>query len=40
MHPFVEHDIALRVNGTTRQVRTDVRATLLDVLRERLGLTA
>ena len=39
MHPFVEHDIALRVNGTTRQVRTDVRATLLDVLRERLGLT-
>ncbi len=39
MTPSVEHEIALRVNGTTYQVRTDVRTTLLDLLREHLGLT-
>jgi xanthine dehydrogenase YagT iron-sulfur-binding subunit len=32
-------DIALRVNGEERRLRVDVRATLLDVLRERLDLT-
>ncbi|MFI6291338.1 (2Fe-2S)-binding protein [Nonomuraea sp. NPDC050790] len=30
--------ITLRVNGAGRQVRVDARATLLDVLREQLGL--
>lgn len=39
MHPPAEHEIVLRVNGTRYQVRTDVRSTLLDLLRERLGLT-
>ena len=38
MTPSVEHEIALRVDGTTYQVRTDVRTTLLDLLREHLGL--
>ncbi len=32
-------DIALRVNGEERRVRIDPRTTLLDLLRERLGLT-
>jgi xanthine dehydrogenase YagT iron-sulfur-binding subunit len=32
-------EIALTVNGEQRQLEVDVRATLLDVLRERLGLT-
>lgn len=33
------HDIELTVNGVTRRVQTDVRSTLLDLLRERLELT-
>jgi xanthine dehydrogenase YagT iron-sulfur-binding subunit len=32
-------DITLRVNGEERRLNTDVRATVLDVLRERLDLT-
>src|SRR5262245_30525731 len=32
-------EITLRVNGATRQLSVDTRTTLLDVLRERLGLT-
>jgi xanthine dehydrogenase YagT iron-sulfur-binding subunit len=32
-------DITLRVNGEERRLTTDVRATVLDVLRERLDLT-
>ena len=32
-------NIELTVNGVRRQISVDVRATLLDVLRERLGLT-
>lgn len=39
MHPWIEQEITLRVNRTTYQVRTDVRVTLLDLLREQLGLT-
>ncbi len=31
--------ITLRVNGPVRQLSVDTRATLLDALRERLGLT-
>jgi xanthine dehydrogenase YagT iron-sulfur-binding subunit len=31
--------VALRVNGNTHRLRLDPRATLLDTLRERLGLT-
>jgi xanthine dehydrogenase YagT iron-sulfur-binding subunit len=34
-----EADITLMVNGTSRTVRVDPRVTLLDALRERLGLT-
>lgn len=34
-----EHTIELSINGTTRIVQTDVRSTLLDLLRERLGFT-
>src|SRR3954464_6341484 len=32
-------DIVLRVNGTEHRLNVDVRATVLDVLRERLDLT-
>jgi xanthine dehydrogenase YagT iron-sulfur-binding subunit len=32
-------DIAIRVNGTDRAVSVDPRTSLLDLLRERLGLT-
>lgn len=32
-------DLALRVNGCTRRLRLDSRVTLLDALREHLGLT-
>jgi xanthine dehydrogenase YagT iron-sulfur-binding subunit len=32
-------DITLRINGRTHQLAVDTRAVLLDVLRERLGLT-
>jgi xanthine dehydrogenase YagT iron-sulfur-binding subunit len=32
-------EIALRVNGAERQLRIDIRTTLLDALRERLGIT-
>jgi xanthine dehydrogenase YagT iron-sulfur-binding subunit len=32
-------DLALRINGERREVAVDTRATLLDVLREQLGLT-
>ena len=32
-------DLALQINGERREVTVDTRATLLDVLRERLGLT-
>src|SRR5262249_21206346 len=35
----MELTIMLRVNGTKRRLPVDTRATLLDVLRERLGLT-
>jgi xanthine dehydrogenase YagT iron-sulfur-binding subunit len=35
----MDHDISLRVNGATYQVSVDTRTTLLDALRERLGLT-
>src|SRR6476646_2440902 len=35
----MDQEITLRVNGTTRSVLVDTRTTLLDVLRERLGLT-
>ncbi|MBI3216348.1 MAG: 2Fe-2S iron-sulfur cluster binding domain-containing protein [Mycobacterium sp.] len=31
--------VRLRVNGAQREVNADIRSTLLDVLRERLGLT-
>ena len=31
--------VRLRVNGVLRELRLDPRVTLLDVLRERLGLT-
>jgi xanthine dehydrogenase YagT iron-sulfur-binding subunit len=34
-----ELDVVLRVNGSPRQLRLDARASLLDTLRERLGLT-
>jgi xanthine dehydrogenase YagT iron-sulfur-binding subunit len=34
-----EVDVALRVNGRERSVRIDPRASLLDTLRERMGLT-
>src|SRR6266704_2571529 len=32
-------EITLRVNGTTHRLSVDTRTTLLDALRERLGLT-
>jgi xanthine dehydrogenase YagT iron-sulfur-binding subunit len=35
----MELEIALRVNGTTHPLTVDTRATLLDALRERLGIT-
>jgi xanthine dehydrogenase YagT iron-sulfur-binding subunit len=35
----VDVEITLRVNGTARRISVDTRTTLLDVLRERLGLT-
>jgi xanthine dehydrogenase YagT iron-sulfur-binding subunit len=35
----VEVEIALRVNGEEHRLAVDVRATLLDLLREHLGLT-
>jgi xanthine dehydrogenase YagT iron-sulfur-binding subunit len=35
----MELEITLRVNGTVRQLSVDTRTTLLDALRERLGLT-
>jgi xanthine dehydrogenase YagT iron-sulfur-binding subunit len=35
----MELEITLQVNGTARQLTVDTRTTLLDVLRERLGLT-
>ena len=34
-----DHRIRLKINGVSRDVDTDVRSTLLDLLRERLGLT-
>ncbi len=34
-----QHDITLRVNETTHRLAVDVRTTLLDLLRERIGLT-
>ncbi|OBI14384.1 (2Fe-2S)-binding protein [Mycobacterium sp. E2497] len=39
MEAAAECEIALGVNGTTHRVLVDVRTTLLDLLRERLGLT-
>jgi xanthine dehydrogenase YagT iron-sulfur-binding subunit len=35
----MELEITLQVNGTARQLTVDTRTTLLDALRERLGLT-
>jgi len=35
----MEAEITLRVNGTEQRVRVDTRTTLLDLLREHLGLT-
>ncbi len=37
--PTVDISITLRVNGAARQLTIDTRTTLLDALRERLGLT-
>ncbi|MCV7347040.1 (2Fe-2S)-binding protein [Mycolicibacterium rhodesiae] len=34
-----EHGIAVRINGTLHEITVDVRTTLLDLLRERLGMT-
>ncbi|TGD88512.1 2Fe-2S iron-sulfur cluster binding domain-containing protein [Mycolicibacterium sp. CH28] len=34
-----EHDITLWINGTAHRLTVDVRTTLLDLLRERIGLT-
>jgi xanthine dehydrogenase YagT iron-sulfur-binding subunit len=34
-----EHDVTLEVNGARRTVRVDTRTSLLDALRERMGLT-
>lgn len=33
------NEVSLRINGTTRKLRLDSRTTLLDLLRENLGLT-
>ncbi|WNE94504.1 2Fe-2S iron-sulfur cluster-binding protein [Streptomyces luomodiensis] len=38
-HHSPSSDITLRINGTSHSMTIDNRATLLDVLRERLGLT-
>jgi carbon-monoxide dehydrogenase small subunit len=35
----MEHDVALNVNGKIHRLRVPVTATLVDVLRDRLGLT-
>ncbi|HEX7937490.1 MAG TPA: 2Fe-2S iron-sulfur cluster-binding protein [Gemmatimonadaceae bacterium] len=35
----MELEISLRVNGTVRRLRVDTRTSLLDALRERLGVT-
>lgn len=35
-----EHVVTLHVNGEARTVTADIRSTLLDLLRERLHLTA
>src|SRR5262249_54756721 len=37
--PPREYDVVLTVNGRDRKLRIDPRVTLLDALRERLGLT-
>ena len=37
--PTVHLDVALRVNGTPRRLQVDSRVTLLDALRDDLGLT-
>jgi xanthine dehydrogenase YagT iron-sulfur-binding subunit len=34
-----EHVVELTVNGVPQRIRTDIRTTLLDLLRERLGVT-
>ncbi|QEN13991.1 (2Fe-2S)-binding protein [Mycolicibacterium sp. ELW1] len=34
-----DYEIALRVNGALHEITVDVRTTLLDLLRERLGMT-
>jgi xanthine dehydrogenase YagT iron-sulfur-binding subunit len=36
----VDTDLRLTIDGTERSVRVDTRSTLLDVLRERLGVTS
>src|SRR3954471_7582679 len=38
-HHSPSSDITLRINGTSHSLTIDNRTTLLDVLRERLGLT-
>lgn len=40
MHAPVEADIRLRVDGKVRELTVDTRTTLLDALREYLGVTA
>src|SRR5260370_18484445 len=37
--PMIEADVTLRVNGAERRLTVDTRTTLLDALRERLGVT-
>lgn len=39
MDTHAEHDISLRINGSPHRISVDVRTTLLDLLRERIGLT-
>ncbi len=39
MTPFDDYPVTLRVNGEEYRLQIDPRATLLDALRERLGLT-
>jgi xanthine dehydrogenase YagT iron-sulfur-binding subunit len=36
---MIQLEIALRVNGTDHELTVDTRTTLLDALRERLGIT-
>ena len=36
----MDADITLRVDGTERHLTVDTRTTLLDALRERLGITS